>query len=103
MDQDEMVVGIGALDDKQAEFTVRDYVCAWCWGNLLKFPAPKRMWFVRCSKHLDETPGYVTKRYAERRRGESVGEKVDAKYNIGEQLGITTKRTQKQNLADLGF
>lgn len=90
------------LDDVQADLTIRDYVCSACWSHLVKYPAPERLWFCKCSQCDDDTPGYVTKFYAESRRGNSMADKADALINLKD-LFPRPQRTEQEVLSDLGF
>jgi len=70
---------IGPLDEPTAMITRRDYVCSNCWHDLeLKF-APNHLYFLICPNCGDDTKGYVTRQYAERRKQESMGDLMDAK------------------------
>lgn len=93
------------LDDTLADKTVRDYVCSRCWGHLLKFPEPERRWIVKCHACGDETPGYVTKSYAEARRTESLSEAQEVNHLLSG-LGVIQKpksQPTEKTLAELGF
>jgi hypothetical protein len=59
--------------------TRKRYACSICWGELELVPDMRESgkYFVLCSKCKDETRGYVTQYFVERRRGESEGEKVN--------------------------
>lgn len=100
---------MNALDDRWAALTIRDYCCSNCWGHLLKTPAldDERKWWVFCPNcGLENTAGYVTKKFAERRRSESVADQMDARQML-QDLGIVKDphagKTAAQLLAELGF
>lgn len=68
-----------ALNAELARITVKKYACSNCWGDLEVTPDLREndMYFVVCQRCGDETKGYVTKFFVERRRGESEFEKMD--------------------------
>ena len=68
-----------SLDAELARKTVKHYACSNCWGDLEIRPdiTKPEMYFVVCQKCGDETKGYVTKYFVNRRRGESEFEKRD--------------------------
>lgn len=89
--------------DYLSQKLVRDYVCSTCWGHLLRFPEGE-MYRVECHNHKEETPGFVTKKYAERRRGESrvdVLEVKDMMRNVG--ALPANNKTASELLAEMGF
>ena len=92
------------LDEVTAALTIRDYCCSACWGHLVKRPTENRLYIVECHSCGTDTPGYVTKAYADRRRAESFNEAYEVKKLL-KGLGIlpTTKRSEQDILADLGF
>lgn len=85
----------------KAETFTRDYVCATCWGSLM-ITTHKTGYSVRCRAH-EEHSGLVTKTYADHRRSESLGELAEARYNLGEALGLVERRPEEEILRDLGF
>lgn len=86
-----------------AEKLQRYYVCAGCWGHLTLYHAPERMVRIVCDKCGDGR-GFVTKRFAEGRRSDSIGEAMDVRKTL-QMMGVLAKsnRTADQVLADLGF
>ncbi|CAK0758946.1 conserved hypothetical protein [Gammaproteobacteria bacterium] len=96
-----------AMDYPLALRTKRDYVCARCWGLLVIFDAPDhRGYLVKCDNPDCDGNGYVTRHYAEQRRGESFYDLLDAQRNVGEALGLpalTRTKTQDEALKALGF
>lgn len=62
-----------------AHKTRKRYACSVCWGELELVPdlSDNNRWFVLCKKCKDETRGYVTQYFVNRRRGESVGEEFE--------------------------
>ena len=92
------------MDENQQEmtWTIRRYVCARCWSHLLIVKEPGQPERVECSNraHCDGK-GYVTRRYAERRREESIGELMQVK-NIYPDL-FRSKRKEADLMTSLGF
>lgn len=70
-----------ALPFDYARKTIKNYGCSACWGDLEMNPDPENpnQYIVTCKTCKEETRGYVTKYYIERRRSESVGEERDVK------------------------
>lgn len=95
---------IEPMDDHMADITVRDYVCARCWGHLLKYHAPDRLTCVKCHKCGDDTPGYVTKAYADQRRAESAADAADVLHNLRALFPTeSTGKTPEQITKEMGF
>ena len=87
--------------------TRKRYVCSVCWGELelVRDPRDVTRYFVLCKRCKDETRGYVTQYFVNRRRGESEGEKRDV-VRLLQTAGIIQKPPRKsveQNLKELGF
>jgi len=59
------------MDQHRAETVERDCLCSGCWGRVNADFAPGRLWFVRCINCGENTPGYVSKAYVERREQEN--------------------------------
>lgn len=93
-----------ALDDNLAEITLRDYVCAACWGHLVRKPAPERMWFIECAKDPEHN-GFVTKFWVEKQRQADAGNLMDARYLL-QKIGVVPNphagKTAAQLLKELG-
>lgn len=79
-----------------ATMTVNKYVCATCWGDLetVRDPRDVTKHFVLCRKCKEETRGYVTKYFANRRRSESEGEKIEA-TKLLRSIGVLPKPEKK--------
>ena len=101
-----------SMDGILAEATVSRYCCSNCWGHLLRFHTKVEEdgkthieEYVLCHSCLDETRGYVTKSYAERKRQESEVQYTEARHNLAETLGIPTSsgKSPEELLRDLGF
>ena len=68
------------LTEALARKTVKRYACSICWGELEMLPAIEKengWYYVTCKKCRDETRGYVTQYFVNRRRGESEFEKLN--------------------------
>lgn len=87
-----------------AEQLVRDYCCSNCWGHLVEFIEPGSMSRVECHQCGADTPGFVKKNYASRRRNDSFAEKAEVEALL-HQIGIiqASKRTAAEVLKDLGI
>ncbi len=57
---------------------IRNYVCAVCWGSLHTIRGE-----IVCRVYGKEHAGFVTRKYAEKRRAESYAERANAMWNIG--------------------
>ena len=91
------------LDRDQLDQTLREYVCATCWGPLT-FKYVDGQWFALCIEHKEETTGYTSKKFAERQRSGSEQELIEAAHNLRDVLGLKPERqTKDKNLSDLGF
>ena len=95
------------MNKSLAILTVGRYVCSNCWGELETRADPRdySMSFVICIKCQDDTKGYVTRYFANRRRGESEFEKLEVTRMLQEQ-GVLPKPERKtigENLRQLGF
>lgn len=96
-----------SLDLVYAHQTVKKYVCSACWGDLEVVCDPRDInkFFVLCQKCKEETRGYVTKFYAERRRSDSIGEKIEA-TKLLRSIGVLEKpapKSKEQLIHELGF
>lgn len=91
------------MNDQLAVTTIRDYVCARCYGHLTLFADKEERWNIVC-QNCGPASGFVTKTYANRRKSESHGEKLEVDQLL-DRLGIIKKqhRSQEQNLHELGF
>lgn len=83
--------------------TQRRYVCARCWGPLIILPGEDRQMQVVCANPARcDGKGFVTRKYAERRREESIAELWEVRSNYPDLVRRTRKPTA-QLLAELGF
>lgn len=89
------------MNDLLAARTVKHYVCSACWGHLLEFHHDDGV-LVQCHKCGDETPGFVTKHFANRRLSESGGDLLDV-YQIVPNLNPHHGKSEEQLLSELGF
>ena len=96
------------LNFEYARKTVKKYACSVCWGELEMTPDPNHagMYQVTCKKCGEETRGYVTQYFVNRRRGESEFEQREATHLLRklEILPDPMKGMSKeQKLKELGF
>lgn len=96
-----------ALNFQMARKTVKFYCCSNCWGELEMKPEPTGkpdMHIVTCRNCKDDTKGYVTKHFVDRRRQESEFEKRDVTRTL-KSIGVIKKedRTAAQILQEMGF
>ena len=75
-----------------AHKTRKSYACSVCWGELELVPdqSDNTKWFVLCKRCKEETRGYVTKYFVNRRRGESVGEEFQVTKML-QKIGVLEK------------
>jgi DNA-directed RNA polymerase subunit RPC12/RpoP len=97
---------VEAMSRALASRTQKRYVCAGCWSDLIIQPdkANPQLDHVLCPNC--ETPGYVSRRYAERQASESAAAAIDARHNLREALPFLNPNAGKQVtelLAELGF
>lgn len=80
------------LESLEAMHIENHYVCASCWGTLItqRVKPEERLFKVICKK-CGEDRGFVTREYAEKRRGESKVEAVEVRRNLGKVLGLKEK------------
>ena len=105
---------IEPLTDALARKTIEIYVCSMCWGDLEIHPDPieQDKNYVVCEQHQEETRGYVTRYYADRRRNDSEFEKLDVVCLL-RRMGILPPLThtalrpgetgEQRNIRELGF
>jgi hypothetical protein len=72
-----------------AHKTRKRYACSNCWGELELVPdlSQSDKYFVTCKKCKDETRGYVSQYFVNRRRGESEFDKLNVTHLLTK-LGI---------------
>lgn len=75
---------------------VQRYVCSICWGQLIDDGES-----VKCANY-PEHEGFVTRSYAETRKGESTIEAIEAKQVL-RNAGILPRKSEEQLLKELGF
>jgi hypothetical protein len=91
-----------------ARDTVKWYGCSGCWGALQMDPDPENpgLYLVKCVACLDETQGYTSQKYIDRRRALSESELREATKVLRE-IGVLPDpmkgKTQAQKLQELGF
>jgi hypothetical protein len=93
----------------EAKVTIRDYVCSACWGPLDYIQHDKdnpKIATVTCMFCKDHTPGFVTKKYAERKAERNHQEFEEAKRALRAALPwmkIKLEATEKSILQKLGY
>ena len=84
-----------------ARNTVKFYACSGCWGELdSPIPTSDGGFLVLCRRCKEETPGYVSQRYVERRRSESIGEEREVKRMLIK-VGVLPDPLAGKSKADL--
>jgi hypothetical protein len=89
----------------QATETVRDYVCARCYGPIAAHFNALRVWVV-CANHGTRCngSGYVTKAWAERQRSNSIGEAMEVRFTLRDIIPSKhAGKSEEQLLKELGF
>lgn len=97
-----------SLTFEMARKTVKRYACSNCWGELEMTPdlTQPDKYFVICKKCQDETRGYVTQYFVNRRRGESEFEKRDVTkllIRVGILENPLKDKTRDEIIKSLGF
>ena len=108
VEEEEEEGGLELIPDWLARKLIKNYVCSNCWGDLsLDFDKNTQHGFyyvvcLRCGR--EDTRGYVTRYYADRRRNESHAEKMDV-IPLLERCGIIKREPHSalENLKVLGF
>jgi len=92
-----------------AKIIARDYVCAKCFGRLITpfldelTPRGRKYIGIQCL-NCGPGAGFVTKRYAEKKKSDSVGEFQEARFNLTKAMGLDDKQFSSDELkAKLGF
>jgi DNA-directed RNA polymerase subunit RPC12/RpoP len=87
----------------EAQNLQADYVCSRCWGHLVtRFVNGGAV--VTCAVCGENTPGFVTKQYAERRKQESAAEKAEAQHVLKDIIPSSSSGKSKDDLLkELGF
>jgi len=86
-----------------AQKTVKDCVCAACYGPVVMQFAPWQKYQVTCPK-CGEDRGFVTRDWAEKRKAESHAELVEAKSNLAEAMGLNEpKKSTEKIKQELGY
>lgn len=87
-----------------ASRTARWYVCSRCWGDLQERPTAEGV-YVECVNCGEETYGYVTRHWIDRKRMEDKFEALEVTRML-QRIGVLPKPERKpvgQNLKELGF
>lgn len=94
------------VDELQAQRLVRDYVCAGCYGHLVtQFTKRGRdLRLVSCPACGDGR-GFVTKRFADRQRSDSIEQAFVARKNLERAMPALRRKEQSEAdlLSGLGF
>lgn len=81
--------------------------CSACWGYLLVIRPVREVkrWVVRCENCGERTPGFVTKKWTERRAEASSAELREAKQALRAAVPwlATPQKSQSEILAELGI
>lgn len=91
----------------EAQRTSRFCVCSDCWGHLVEFEwdTESRTSEVRCTTENCPCNGFVSIRYVENRKAESLAELYDAKAALRDAIPWmrAEKKAERQLLRELGF
>jgi hypothetical protein len=93
------------FDDVKMSSTMRDCLCAQCWGPLTCSPLHSGQWFVYC-KNCGEYAGFVTKKYVERRKQQDCIDYIDVYYMLTTMHLLPEEEPTKSDeriLEELGF
>ncbi len=97
---------MNVMGRRMAIQTVNRYCCSNCWGALERFPALNGQGeVVQCLTCKDDTKGFVSQYYAQRRRDENVFEKHDVQRLL-RTIGVLPQlpaQTEAEHLKALGF
>jgi len=87
----------------EAQRTVRDYVCAQCWGQLISQVSKGKdhKCFTVLCPNCGEDRGFVTREYANKRKAEDCFDALEAKRNLGKALGIDRSFDQSKVIKEL--
>lgn len=91
----------------EVDETLRECVCSNCWGTLVwdnQIEDGQQVTRVLCQTCRENTKGYVSRKFAERKRAESEVDLMVVKRNLGRFMGPPkAKRTPEEILKSLGF
>jgi hypothetical protein len=87
------------LSHALTEATMRDCLCAACWGPLVKRPGPGRDWLVSCASDADHA-GFVTKHWVARQRDADAVNSIDAGRML-RKVGVIPDPNKGKTEADL--
>jgi len=82
----------------------QSHVCATCWRPLVNRPDGEG-WICQCTECKEETRGYVTRKYVDKRIEQSVAFARAARVALAPYVPFLQqeKRTEAQNISELGF
>lgn len=85
--------------------TVDHYLCSNCWGSLTRIPDKgSGHWQVHCRSCQEQTRGFVSKYYVEKRRQDDHFVRFDVSRMLVD-MGVIVRvnKSEDQILAELGF
>ena len=85
--------------------TVDNYLCSNCWGSLTRIPDKgSGHWQVQCRSCQEQTRGFVSKYYVEKRRQDDHFAGMDVTRMLVD-IGVMTraKKSEGQIMTELGF
>jgi hypothetical protein len=90
---------------QQAQNTVQRYCCSNCWGHVIIYPIVfSDLVRVICPRCGEETKGFVSQQYAERRRLESFADRAQAGVVLRNVIKTSASdKSEDQLLHELGF
>ena len=92
----------------EAQRTAQRCKCSGCWShlNIYDYKPDRRFVLCLCPNCKENTPGYVSARWVERKQNESRAEAAEARHNLKEALPFLNPHAQKQAadiLTEIGF
>lgn len=89
---------------EEAEKIKRWNVCSACWGELIEqYDYHTRTSTLHCDTEGCECPGYVSRKFVDRREGESTFEAIEAKQALHAAVPWLPKKSETDLLKELGF
>jgi hypothetical protein len=103
LSSNEHLIQFEPLTRLELDETLRDYVCSTCWGTLT-FIHVDGQWYAICPECKENTTGYTSKKFTERKKLENEQEYLEAAHNLRDVLGLKPEpQSKEKNLSDLGF
>ena len=96
------------MDEAKAEKFIHRYVCSTCWGELVADQVEGQRYnrSVHCGNEGCSGPGFVTRKYVEKRRDADHFDFLDASRNLRKVLNLpdpNAGKTTDQLIKELGF